>query len=185
MLVKDDIGVVRRGGQRQVVTREDVTVFDVANQESQDQAAQSQKHRLLFIIDEDQRTSMAGYYIRLPGWAFDAYGDLVSGCDSHGVVWVGNKITFVASDGVSAQFQYEIRLDEIVAVEVGGEPRVEGALELDRPLQEMFGGVYFPIPSQLEPFLVPGSNEEIRLDLHCEWIDMRTRRLWEAEGGLR
>ena len=183
VLVKDDIGVVRRGGQRQVVTREDVTVFDVANQELQDQSAHSQKHRLLFIIDENQITSMAGYYIRLPGWAFDAYGDLVSGCDSHGVVWVGNKITFVASDGVSAQFQYEIRLDEIVAANVGGEPRVEGALELDRPLQEMFGGVYFPIPNQLEPFLVPEGNEEIRLDLHCEWIDMRTRRLWEAEQG--
>ena len=90
-------------------------------------------------------------------------------------------MTFVGSDEVSAQFQYEIRLDEIVAVDVGGRSRAEGALELDRPLQEMFGGIYFPIPKALETFLVPNDNEEIRLDLHCEWIDMRTKKLWEAE----
>ena len=181
ILVKDDIGVVRRGGQRQVVTRADVTVFDVANQEAAPQSPESRMHRLLLIADEDRRTSLAGYYIRLPDWAFDAYGDLVGGCDSHGVVWAGNKMTFVASDGVSAQFQYEIRLDEIVATAVDGLLRAEGALELDRPLQEMFGGVYFPIPSSLEKFLVPQGNDEIRLDLHCEWIDMRTKRLWEAD----
>ena len=49
------------------------------------------------------------------------------------------------------------------------------------PLQEMYDGVYFPIPSILERFLVPMGDAEIRLDLHCEWIDMRTSKLWEAE----
>ena len=88
---------------------------------------------------------------------------------------------FVASDGVSAQFQYEIRLDEIVATKVDGVMRAEGALELQRPLQEMFGGLYFPIPDVLESFLVPRGGDEIRLELHCEWIDMRTGKLWETE----
>ena len=181
LLVKDDIGVVRRGGQRQVVTRADVIVVNVADQQVPPPSGADRRHRLLLIADEDQRTGLAGYYIRLPSWAFDAYGDLVAGCDTHGVVWAGNKMTFVASDGVSAQFQYEIRLDEIVSTAVDGVARAEGALELDRPLQEMFGGVYFPIPASLERFLVPGGGDEIRLDLHCEWIDMRTRKLWEAE----
>lgn len=181
VLVKDDIGVVRRGGQRQVVTRADVTVVNVADQQAPPPSGADRKHRLLLIADEDHKTGLAGYYIRLPSWAFDAYGDLVAGCDSHGVVWAGNKMTFVASDGVSAQFQYEIRLDEIVSADVDGVARAEGALELDRPLQEMFGGVYFPIPASLERFLVPRGSDEIRLDLHCEWIDMRTRKLWEAE----
>ena len=181
ILVKDDIGVVRRGGLRQVVTSKDVAVVNVADQGSPEVGAESPRHRLLLIVDEEAMTRLAGYYIRLPDWAFDAYGDLVAACDTHGVVWIGDKMTFVASDEVSAQFQYEIRLDEIVAVNVDGRARAEGALELERPLQEMFGGVYFPIPMPLEKFLVPKGSEEIRLNLHCEWIDMRTKKLWEAE----
>ena len=90
-------------------------------------------------------------------------------------------MTFVASDGVSAQFQYEIRLDEIVATEVDGILRAEGAMELDRPRQELFDGLYFSIPGSLERFLVPRGADEIRLNLDTEWIDMRTGKLWEVE----
>lgn len=181
ILVKDDIGVVRRGGQRQVVTRQDVAVVNVTGQQPQPNASEERKHRLLQIVDEDGMTGLEGYYIRLPDRAYDAYGDLVAGCDSNGVVWAGNKMTFVASDGVSAQFQYEIRLDEIVATEVDGSLRAEGAMELDRPRQEMFEGLYFAIPGSLERFLVPRGEDEIRLNLDTEWIDMRTGKLWEVE----
>ena len=179
MLVKDDIGVVRKGGEREVVTQHNVAVINVANRDATQMDAQN-PHRLLRIVDDDARTNLSGHYIRLPGWAFDAYGDLVPDCDTRGVVWTGNRVTFVASDGVSAQFQYDIRLDEIVAVEVGGVMRAEGALELERPPQSLFGGLYLPIPMELTRFLVPSGSEEIRLDLHCEWVDMRTRQLWEA-----
>ena len=179
VLVKDDIGELRRGGQREVVTHQDVAVINVANQDDSDMDAQA-SHRLLRIVDEDDRTNLSGYYIKLPGWAFDAYGDLVPECDSHGAVWTGNRVTFVASDGVSAQFQYDIRLDEIVGVQTDGVIRAEGALDLERRPQLLFGGLYFPIPGELTPFLVPAGSEEIRLDLHCEWVDMRTRQLWET-----
>lgn len=179
VLVKDDIGVVRKGGQRQVVTKKDVAVLNVTNQEATEVDAKNPP-RLLLIVDEDARTSLSGYYIKLPSWAFDAYGDLVPDCDTRGVVWTGNRITFVASDGVSAQFQYDIRLDEIVGIDVDGMLRAEGALELDRSPQSLFGGLYFPIPAKLTNFLVPSDAEEIRLDLHCEWVDMRSRQLWEA-----
>ena len=182
VLVKDDIGVVRKGGQRQVVSQKDVAVLNVANQEATEVDAKNPR-RLLLIVDEDARTSLGGYYIRLPSWAFDAYGDLVPDCDTRGVVWTGNRVTFVASDGVSAQFQYDIRLDEIVGVDVDGRLRAEGALELGRTPQSLFGGLYFPIPTALTDFLVPSGAEEIRLDLHCEWVDMRSRQLWEAAIG--
>ena len=179
VLVKDDIGVVRKGGQRQVVTRQDIAVLNVAEQ-GEGRMEKVNPHRLLLIVDEDRRTDVSGHYIRLPDWAFKAYGDLVLDCDTRGLVWTGNRVTFVASDGVSAQFQYDIRLDEIVSVDVGGEIRAEGALELVRPLQGLFGGLYFPIPGVLMRSLVPTGSEEIRLDLHCEWVDMRSRQLWEA-----
>lgn len=179
VLVRDDISVVRKGGQRQIVTREDVGVIDISAQAEPDQVPKEQTHRILHIIDDDFTTNLGGYYIRLPDGAFRAYGDLLASCDSQGVVWTGNKIIFVASDGISAQFQYEIRLDEIIAVHTNEKLRTEGVLKLRRFRQEMFGSAYFPIPTVLEKHLVPIVKVEIRLELHCEWIDMRTRKLWE------
>lgn len=186
ILLKDDIGTVRKGGQRQVVTHSDVQVVNVGRGSSGQVQADSQpavdkKPRILQVVDESGQTGLGGYYIRLPESAFRAYGDLLAECDSRGVVWAGNKITYVASDAVSASFQYEIRLDELVTADVGGTVRVEGALPVNRPFQEMYDGIYFPIAKPLEPFLVPKGDAEIRLELHCDWIDMRTARHWAAE----
>jgi hypothetical protein len=88
----------------------------------------------------------------------------------------------VASDAVSTAFQYEIRLDEVIAADFNGEIRAEGAIQLAQPLQEIYGGIYFPIPPPLEPFLVPQGQAELRLELHCDWIDMRTAKHWAATG---
>jgi len=87
----------------------------------------------------------------------------------------------IRSDTVSASFQYEIRLDEVVSADFNGTRRAEGALELNRPLQELFQGLYFPIPEPLIRFLVPKGNEEIRLDLSCDWYDMRSARHWATD----
>ena len=182
ILLKDDIGVVRKGGQRQVVTRSDVRVVNVGGGQSQPepqpQPQPGKPPRIIHIIDEQGTTELGGFYIRLLDTAFSAYGDLLPECDSRGVVWAGNKIMYVASDAVSAAFQYEIRLDEVVAAELNGMTRAEGAIQLERPLQEMYAGIYFPIPAPLEPFLVPRGDAEIRLDLHCDWFDMRTAKHW-------
>ncbi len=179
ILLKDDIGVVHKGGQRQVVTRSDVQVVNVGAGLPQQETPPGKPHpRILQIVDQHGTTGLNGFYIRLPDPAFRAYGDLLPGCDSRGVVWAGNKILYVASDAVSTAFQYEIRLDEVVAANVHGVVRAEGALQLDRPLQELFEGIYFPIPAPLESFLVPQGNDEIRIELHCDWIDMRTAKHW-------
>ena len=182
LLVKDDISEIRRGTQRQVVTRSDVGTVRVGSGHDESVLpAEKPNPRILYIIDESDATDLNGYYIRVPDLAFRAYGDLLQACQERGLVWCGNKVTYVASDGVSAAFQYEIRLDELVAAKVNGYRRVEGAVALDRPLQEMFQGVYFPIPSPLETFLVPAGDQEIRLELHCDWIDMRTAKYWLAK----
>lgn len=179
ILLKDDIGVVRKGGQRQVVTRSDVQVVNVGGGQSRPETQPGKPQpRILHIVDEQGATGLRGFYIRLPETAFSAYGDLLPDCESRGVVWAGNKILYVASDAVSTAFQYEIRVDEVVAANLNGVIRAEGAIQLEQPLQEMYGGVYFPIPSPLEPFLVPRGDTEIRLELHCDWIDMRTAKHW-------
>lgn len=180
VLLKDDIGVVRHGGQRQIVTRSDVHVVNVGG--GQAPPAQSEpnkpKPRILHIVDDQGATGLGGFYVRLPDSAFNAYGDLLPECESRGVVWAGNKIEYVVSDTVSAAFKYEIRLDEVVAAAINGETRAEGALPLDRPLQEMYEGLYFPVPAPLERFLVPRGNTEIRLELYCDWFDIRTAKHW-------
>lgn len=179
ILLKDDIGVVRKGGQRQVITRSDVQVVNVGGGQSQPESQpEKSRPRILQIVDEQGSTGLGGYYLRLPNTAFDAYGDLLPGFESRGVVWVGNKIEYVMSDTVSASFLYEIRLDEVVAVTLHGVTRAEGAVQLEQPLQEMYEGLYFPIPNSIESFLVPKGAAEIRLELHCELFDIRTARHW-------
>lgn len=183
ILLKDDIGIVHKGGQKQVVTRSDVQVVTVGGGQQQQPEPQPGKPapRIIQVIDEQGTTGLAGYYLRLPDPAFRAYGDLLPECQSRGVVWVGNKITYIASDTVSAAFQYEIRVDELVIANMNGTPRAEGAMELNRELQEMYGGIYFPVPAPLEPFIVPKGEEELRLELHCDWIDTRTAKHWAAK----
>lgn len=181
-LMKEDIGTIRRSGPQQVITAQDVVRVNVADRNAgrEDSQMASKPHRLLHVIDEDRRTSLRGYYIRLLDRAFRAFGDLVLACDTRGVVWTGNRVTFVASDGVGAQFRYEALLDVMVGIEVRGQRRAEGALEIERPPQALYDGLYLPIPKQLVPYLVPVVDDVIRLRLHCEWIDLRTTRLWEA-----
>ena len=153
--------------------------MSVGGDQAQQQPQPGKPHpRILQIVDEEGTTGLRGFYIRLPDSAFRAYGDLLPGCESRGVVWAGNKIEYVVSDAVSAAFKYEIRLDEVVAAQVNGALRAEGATALTTSLREMFAGLYFPIPPALERFLVPQGTAEIRLELYCDWFDMRTAKHW-------
>ena len=179
VLAKDDIGVIHRGGQRQVVTSSDIQMVNIGSGQGQTEPPPKTRNpRILLVVDEEEATDLAGHYIRIPDSAFHAYGDLLQSLESRGLVWAGNKLTFVASDIVSAAFQYEIRLDEIVAAGEVGAKRPEGAVELSKPLQEIYNGIYFPIPNLLKPFLVPAGDQEIRLELNCDWIDIRTAKHW-------
>ena len=179
ILAKDDIDVVPKRGKADVVTRADVKEVNVNEGQTQTEPSpQRREPRILHIIDEDGTTGTGGYYIRVPDTAFKAYGDLLPACENRGVVWAGNKITYVASDAMNAAFQYEIRLDELVTVDSGEEKRAEGAIALKRSLHEMYGGIYFPIPAPLEVFLVPVGDQEIRVYLYCEWIDMLSAKHW-------
>ena len=47
-------------------------------------------------------------------------------------------------------------------------------------LQALYDGLYFPISTALEAFLVPAEGQEVRIEVRCDWIDFTSVRAWEA-----
>jgi molecular chaperone HtpG len=179
ILVKDDIGVIQKGAERQVVTSSDVRVVNVGAPAEQNENQQGQKPpKILKIVDENRQTDLAGHYIRLPDSAYRAYGDLIQEYNHRGVMWGGNQIGYIVSDAISASFRYEIRLDEVIALQEGTTTRAEGSEQITKPFQLMFDGLYFPIPERLERYLVPMDNTSLRLQLDCDLFDMKSARRW-------
>jgi hypothetical protein len=182
ILLTDDIEVLTRQSQRQVVTSSDVQVVQAGatSPPAEAQPAADREPKLVRIVGAQEFAALFGYYLRVPTSAYVAYGDIIQECDGRGVVWAGNKITFVASDTVSTAFQFEVRLDRLITVVEGSTTAIEGASQLDRPMQSLFNGLYFPVPAELEPFLVPSAAEEIRIEIHCDLVDFTSARLWVA-----
>ena len=181
VLLTDDIEVLTRQSQRQVVTTSDVEVVQAGPvQGSDQQPLPGREPKLVRIEGTAEFAELFGYYLRIPSSAYVAYGDVIQECDSLGAVWAGNKILFVASDAISSAFQFEIRLDRLITTGEGTSPTTEGASQLARPLQSLFGGLYFPVPTELEQFLVPKEAGEIRIEVRCDWIDFASARAWQA-----
>jgi hypothetical protein len=185
VLLKDDIHTVARHSQRQVVRKTDVQTVHAGRggtTQPAERTIEAKKAKLLRIVGDASFSEILGYYIRIPDSAAVAFGDMIKECDGRGVLWGGNKILFVASDNISSSFHFEIRLDHLIVTQGdGGQSTVEGAREINRPLQEMNEGLYFPIPEQLEPVLVPDGDREVRIEVSSgEWIDTETANVWRS-----
>ena len=124
----------------------------------------------------EEFSGLFGYYLRIPKATTVAYGDVIQQLEDRAAIWGGDKITLFASDGISTAFQFEVRLDQLITLAEGN----TGAAPLERPVQALFDGLYFPIPRVLEGHLVPVSSQEIRIAVHCEWTDYSTARSWEG-----
>ena len=179
VLLTNDIEVLTRGTQRQVVRSSDVRVVQAGGgdqgqqPESEDGARQP---KLVRIEGSEEFADLFGYYLRIPTSATAAYGDVIQQCDDRAAVWAGNKITLFATDAVSTAFQFEVRLDQLITTTGGG----TGATQMTPPVQALFEGLYFPLPETLEPYLVPTPNEEVRIEVRCEWTDYSSARSWEG-----
>jgi len=187
VLLTSDIEVLTQGTQRQVVRSSDVQVvhaggsgFASSTATEASEGSIGREPKLIRIEGVEEFEHLSGYYLRIPTAASMAYGDVIQQCESRAAVWAGNKIVLVASDTISTAFQFEIRLDRIIVTSGGTGPVAGGAEELDRPLQALSGGLYFPVPRPLEPFLVPSGSHEIRIEVRCDWIDFTSARAWEA-----
>lgn len=187
VLIKDDVQTISKQAERQVMRRSDVHTVRAAastpDTPSVGEPSAPRKAKILKIEGDSTFADILGYYMRLPDAAVKAFGDLIKECDSRGVVWAGNKVMFVASDRMSSAFQFEIRLDNLIVTNNdAGQPCVEGARELVRPIQEMSESLYFPIPDVLESVLVPEGDEEIRVEVSPgDWIDLKGAHVWHAK----
>jgi molecular chaperone HtpG len=182
VLLTDDIEVLTHGTQRHVVRASDVEVVPAGTPASSDGAegAPGREPKLVRIQGTEEFAHLFGYYLRIPNSASVAYGDVIQQCDGRAAIWAGNKIVLVASDGISTAFQFEIRLDRIITSRVDSGPTAGGAVEINQPLQGLFGGLYFPVPKAVESFLVPSAQQEIRIEVRSDWIDFTSARAWEA-----
>ena len=182
ILMSGDIAVVSRSGRRQVVTASDVQVVVASSGEGDPLPADnnsSPQPKLVKIEGGDEFESLDGYYLRIPNSASEAYGDVIMDSDDRGAVWTGNKILLVASDGISTAFQFEVVLDRLL-VAAGSESLSHGATVLQRPIQQLFEGLYFPIPTTLEEYLVPVGNQTICIQVNCDLLDFAGSRAWKA-----
>lgn len=85
---------------------------------------------------------------------------------------------FVASDTSNSAFQLDILLDHLARIVSNGATSCdEGARELLQPVQELNEGLYFPIPSYLEPSLAPIGPVEVRIEVGTDLIDIATSRV--------
>ena len=182
ILLTDDIAVVNRAVRRQVVTASDVHVVVASGQVVGSAPSiddENTQPKLVKIEGGEEFDVLNGYYLRVPNSAADAYGDLIVDSDDRGAVWTGNKILLVASDAISTAFQFEVRLDRLLLA-LEGNSLAQGAVMLARPIQQLFEGLYFPIPVELEEHLVPVGDQEIRIEVRCDWIDFAGSRGWQA-----
>jgi molecular chaperone HtpG len=193
ILATGDVEVVQRGTQREVVRQSDVHVIRVggggggggsnlqtaAGVPEDQQPPEGRVPKLVRIDGVEEFADLSGYYLRIPKTAASVYGDVIQQCEGRGAVWAGNKIMLIASDLVSTAFQFEVRLDELITTEGSDGRAPGGATNLVQPLQSLFDGLYFPIPGELEPFLVPSGGREVRIEVRCDWIDFTSARSWE------
>ena len=177
-----DIAVVNRAPRPQVVTVSDIQVVTTSPDDGEqfpDAGNTSAEPKLVKIEGGQDFGELDGYYLRVPNGASAAFGDLIVDCDDRGAVWMGNKISLVASDAISTAFHFDIQLDRLL-VTTGSGLLSHGAVELNRPIQQIFGGLYFPVPDELEEYLVPVGNQEIHIRVQCDLVDFAGSRGWEA-----
>lgn len=179
ILLTNDIAVVSRAVRRQVVTATDIHVVTAGPRDAATEPNNPEPKLVRITEGGEDFQSLDGYYLRIPNSASVAYGDMIIASDDHGAVWMGNKILLVASDAISTAFQFEIRLDDLM-IDAGTGTLSQGAVVIERSIQQLFGGLYFPLPTELEQHLVPMGSQKIRIEVRCDWLDFAGSRGWEA-----
>lgn len=106
--------------------------------------------------------NMTGYYLRMPGGLAKGFQNELLDLELRAATWASNRILFIASDGFDTSFNIEIKLDTLV-VDGNGGRGLPGSAMIEPRMLPVYGGLYFPIPPEVEPALVPGTSDSIRI----------------------
>ena len=164
-----------------MVTRSDVQVVNVGGGHAQPEPQAGKPHpRILHIIDDQGATEIGGYYIRMPNSAFIAYGDLLPECEAAASSGPVTRFFTLPRTRSARHFSTKsVWMRWLRRTSMARYVR-RGRYRSSDPCSQCMLVLYFPIPEALEPFLVPRGDAEIRLELHCDWIDMRTAKHWTS-----
>jgi hypothetical protein len=125
-----------------------------------------QEPKLFQFVDAGQLSRFSGYYLRLPDGPVGAFRDDILVLDELTAVWISNKITFVVADGFATAFEFQLRLDQIIGRTAGVSPN--GMIDVVRQIYEIYNGLYFPVPTELEHVLVPKPNAHVKIIVSYE-----------------
>jgi hypothetical protein len=111
---------------------------------------------------------LSGYYLRMPGGLVKGMMNEIQDLPLRAATWINNLIVLMVSDGVDTSFSIQIKLDSLVLDSDGGRG-LPASTVIDLRLLEVYGELYFPIPSKIEPSLVPDSKE-IRINVSYDFL---------------
>jgi molecular chaperone HtpG len=111
-----------------------------------------------------------GHYLRMPGGLVKAYMNEIQDHPLRAATWIGNQIALIVSDGVTTSYGIQIKLDSLVQDSDGGRGR-PGSTVIEPRLLSIYGELYFPIPKQIEPALIPARSETIRIAVSYDMLE--------------
>jgi len=83
--------------------------------------------------------------------------------------WIGNLIVLIVSDGIDTSFGIQIKLDSLVLDSEGARGRPASTV-IEPALLDVYGELYFPIPKEIEPSLIPEALTPIRISLSYDFL---------------
>jgi molecular chaperone HtpG len=175
----------RGGGRTVVVGRDDiaqVTISSGGGVTADPSASGKKAAKLLNIVDETGATGLAGYYLRIPESATEAFGDIIRSFPSFAVVWFANRVTWQGSDLSSTAFVFDVTLDRFLGSEGSTEP-AHGAMDLSlQQIRTYENQIYFLIPPLLQNRIVPQDAADlVRIKIQHELVDLRRSRAWTSK----
>jgi hypothetical protein len=110
-----------------------------------------------------------GYYLRMPGGLVKGFMNEIQDLPLRAATWIGNLIVLIVSDGIDTSFGIQIKLDSLVLDSEGARGRPASTV-IEPALLDVYGELYFPIPKEIEPSLIPEALTPIRISLSYDFL---------------
>ncbi len=110
-----------------------------------------------------------GYYLRMPGGLVKGFMNEIQDLPLRAATWIGNLIVLIVSDGIDTSFGIQIKLDSLV-LDSEGARGCPASTVIEPALLNVYGELYFPIPKEIEPSLIPTAFKTIRISVSYDFL---------------